>query len=181
SVPHLADLAAVARIDLPSGEWQITLAETKADSPSLEEFVGPERLPEHLGAAVARSLVTAPAERIALSEGNAPSSHPTTLVLPLQVRGRTFAALALSRKPTDRSFSPADIEEAEALAARAAVALDNAKLYKDVQQADRQKNEFLSMLAHELRNPLAPIRNAVEVLRRHGSNQSGLAWAPDGI
>jgi signal transduction histidine kinase/DNA-binding response OmpR family regulator len=181
SVPHLADLAAVARIDLPSGEWQITLAQTKADSPSLEEFVGRERLPEHLGAAVAQSLVTAPGERIALGDGNSPNAHPTTLVLPLQMRGRTLAALALSRSTADQSFSPADIEEAEALAARAAVALDNAKLYKDVQQADRQKNEFLSMLAHELRNPLAPIRNAVEVLRRHGSNQTGLAWARDVI
>ena len=32
-------------------------------------------------------------------------------------------------------------------------------------EADRRKNEFLAMLAHELRNPLAPIRNALEILR----------------
>jgi signal transduction histidine kinase len=32
-------------------------------------------------------------------------------------------------------------------------------------EADRRKDEFLAMLAHELRNPLAPIRNAVEILR----------------
>jgi two-component system, chemotaxis family, CheB/CheR fusion protein len=36
----------------------------------------------------------------------------------------------------------------------------------EVKEADRRKNEFLSMLAHELRNPLAPIRNAVQILRR---------------
>ncbi|MGH8589827.1 MAG: histidine kinase dimerization/phospho-acceptor domain-containing protein, partial [Gammaproteobacteria bacterium] len=35
----------------------------------------------------------------------------------------------------------------------------------DLSEADRRKNEFLAMLAHELRNPLAPIRNALEVLR----------------
>jgi signal transduction histidine kinase len=36
-----------------------------------------------------------------------------------------------------------------------------------VQEADRRKNEFLAMLAHELRNPLAPIRNAVHII--HGA------------
>jgi signal transduction histidine kinase len=40
----------------------------------------------------------------------------------------------------------------------------NARLYSRVQDADRRKNEFLAMLAHELRNPLAPIRNAVHIL-----------------
>jgi PAS domain S-box-containing protein len=34
-----------------------------------------------------------------------------------------------------------------------------------LQQADRRKNEFLAMLAHELRNPLAPIRNALQIIR----------------
>jgi signal transduction histidine kinase len=37
---------------------------------------------------------------------------------------------------------------------------------EDLREADRRKDEFLAMLAHELRNPLAPIRNAVEILRR---------------
>ncbi len=38
----------------------------------------------------------------------------------------------------------------------------------ELQEADRRKDEFLAMLAHELRNPLAPIRNAVEILRLSG-------------
>src|SRR5205807_3574731 len=46
-----------------------------------------------------------------------------------------------------------------------AIALDNARLYRNIQEGDRLKNEFLSMLAHELRNPLAPIRNAVHILQ----------------
>src|SRR5262249_52047952 len=46
--------------------------------------------------------------------------------------------------------------------------LDNACLYQSIQEADRRKNEFLSMLAHELRNPLAPIRNAVHLLQAQG-------------
>ncbi len=43
-------------------------------------------------------------------------------------------------------------------------------------EADRRKDEFLAMLAHELRNPLAPIRNAVELLRQSGNTKSQLEW-----
>ena len=65
------------------------------------------------------------------------------------------------------------------VAAQAAVAIDNARLYQEARSAGeqlrrsndelaaaaRQKDEFLAMLAHELRNPLAPIRNAAQVIR----------------
>jgi K+-sensing histidine kinase KdpD len=90
---------------------------------------------------------------------------PRVVALPLRAGGKTLAALALSREPSGRRFSSADLTMAEALASRAAMALENARLYRDLKQADRQKDEFLSMLAHELRNPLAPIRAAVAVLQ----------------
>ena len=101
--------------------------------------------------------------------GNAPATGPeTVLVVPLQARGRVCAALALARRAPGVPFSSADVAVAETLASRAAMALENARLYHELQEADRQKNEFLSMLAHELRNPLAPIRNANEVLGQAG-------------
>lgn len=55
---------------------------------------------------------------------------------------------------------------------------ENARLLKESRQyaealkeADRRKDEFLAMLAHELRNPLGPVRNAVEILRRSAAGQ----------
>jgi len=48
-------------------------------------------------------------------------------------------------------------------------------------EADRRKNEFLAMLAHELRNPLAPIRSAAHVLRLLGPEDEKLKWARDVI
>jgi len=45
-----------------------------------------------------------------------------------------------------------------------------------LQQADRRKNEFLAMLGHELRNPLAPIRNAVQVLKAQSAANPTLDW-----
>jgi PAS domain S-box-containing protein len=50
-----------------------------------------------------------------------------------------------------------------------------------LREADRRKDEFLATLAHELRNPLAPIRNAVELLRLQGSAEPAIAWARDVI
>ena len=91
-----------------------------------------------------------------------------------------FAAtsvLTLGFGPSGRTPGPADLALAEDLASRAAIALDNARLYKELEHADRQKNEFLSMLAHELRNPLAPIRNAAEVIRLSAPDQPRLQWA----
>jgi signal transduction histidine kinase len=46
-------------------------------------------------------------------------------------------------------------------------------------EADRRKDDFLAMLGHELRNPLAPIRNALQLLRLRGSDPNTLAWTQD--
>ncbi len=50
-----------------------------------------------------------------------------------------------------------------------------------LKEADRHKDEFLAMLAHELRNPLAPIRNAVEIMRRSALSDPQLIWSRDVI
>ncbi|HYQ92151.1 MAG TPA: PAS domain S-box protein, partial [Candidatus Competibacteraceae bacterium] len=46
-----------------------------------------------------------------------------------------------------------------------------------LKEADRRKDEFLAMLAHELRNPLAPIRHAVQIFRELGTEDPRLHWA----
>jgi CheY-like chemotaxis protein len=50
---------------------------------------------------------------------------------------------------------------------------------EELQLADRQKNEFLAMLAHELRNPLAPIRNGIELLRMSGVEPAAVQQTAD--
>jgi signal transduction histidine kinase/DNA-binding response OmpR family regulator len=85
-------------------------------------------------------------------------------IFPLLARGRTLGALTLAFGPT-RPLDPTDLATAADLASRAAVALDNARLYHEIQQADRNKNQFLATLGHELRNPLAPVRNGLTILR----------------
>ncbi|PYS56180.1 MAG: hypothetical protein DMG13_00760 [Acidobacteria bacterium] len=55
------------------------------------------------------------------------------------------------------------------------------RLEDALRQADRLKDEFLAMLAHELRNPLAPVQNAVQILRLKSPADSQLQWATDVI
>jgi signal transduction histidine kinase/DNA-binding response OmpR family regulator len=105
----------------------------------------------------------------------------TALAVPLCARGRTLGAIMLALRDARRAYGPEDLTLAADLAGRAAIALDNARLYRDVQENNRRKNEFLAMLAHELRNPLAPIRNAVEILRMLNIPDADLQWANDVI
>ncbi|HEY2021044.1 response regulator [Paraburkholderia sp.] len=63
---------------------------------------------------------------------------------------------------------------------RAAIALENALLFSAIQDGNRRKDEFLAMLAHELRNPLAPIANAAAVMRSTKAGDADvLRWASE--
>ena len=101
--------------------------------------------------------------------------------VPLLARGRALAVLALALGAAGREFDTDTLAMATKLAGRAAIALDNAQLYGKIQDEDRRKDEFLAMLAHELRNPLAPISNAVHVLQLADQTPTRLAWAVDVI
>jgi PAS domain S-box-containing protein len=64
------------------------------------------------------------------------------------------------------SFSDEDAAVLAQLATVVAVGLENARLYDSLRLADQRKDEFLATLAHELRNPLAPLRYALELIGR---------------
>ena len=55
--------------------------------------------------------------------------------------------------------------------------LTERKRVEMLEETDLRRNEFLAMLSHELRNPLAPIRNALSVMRMSGVDESALSWA----
>jgi PAS domain S-box-containing protein len=87
------------------------------------------------------------------------------LCVPLVVSGQTLGVLTFATAESGRRYTEADLALAMDLAHRAAVAIENTRLYQALRDADRRKDEFLATLAHELRNPLAPIRNALQILK----------------
>jgi signal transduction histidine kinase/CheY-like chemotaxis protein len=99
--------------------------------------------------------------------------EPTSLlVVPLQSQNTILGALVCGIGPLERRFEPSDVTLAEELARRAAVAIDNARLYELSQreralaeEASRAKDEFVALISHELRTPLSAILGWARMLR----------------
>jgi signal transduction histidine kinase/DNA-binding response OmpR family regulator len=194
TVPALADLAGVTLLGDAGPPWRSELAWAVGPGKAvhLGSLTSPEGPTDELRGALERVLATG--EQAVLDGLDVPYPPPavagetadtgrvrTALILPLLARGRTLGALTLAQGASGRRFGPGETALAEDLAGRAAVALDNARLYRDIQDADRRKDEFLAMLAHELRNPLAPIRNAVGILRQPAADPAAVTWSREVI
>ena len=92
------------------------------------------------------------------------------LAAPLVGRdGRNIGLLQLSDKE-DGDFTEEDEAILVQLAQMASVAVENSHLVHDLREQDRRKDEFLATLAHELRNPLAPLRNGLQIMKLAGGD-----------
>lgn len=103
----------------------------------------------------------------------------SVLIVSLTVRSKISGVLLLARTQSSPPYLLSDLSLVSDLASRASVALENTILMERIQEADRRKDEFLGMLAHELRNPLGPISNAVQLLRMLGGNEARLEQIRD--
>ena len=88
----------------------------------------------------------------------------SAMVTPLMGRGRVLGAMTLVMKDPEREYDEDDLQLAEELGRRAAIALDNARLYRDAQEANRAKADFLAVVSHELRTPLNAIMGYTDLL-----------------
>jgi PAS domain S-box-containing protein len=115
-------------------------------------------IPEELLAHYARS-----AEHLALLRR---LNLGATLVVPLHARGRTMGALTFTYKRSGRRYGEEERRLAEDLAHRAALAVDNSRLHREMQLAVRLRDEFLSVASHELKTPLTPLQLKLTALER---------------
>ncbi len=89
----------------------------------------------------------------------------SAMIAPLTVRGRSIGALTLASAESGRRFARKDIAFAEELAHRASVAIENARAFREAQEDNRVKDQFLATMSHELRTPLSAILGWAALLR----------------
>ena len=142
-----------------------------------------------------------PAGSVRDLRGAAPPLARSAIMVPLLLEGEVTGVVQVMADAED-VYTGLDLELLEGIALLLAVALENARLFRRVQdeleerrraerelreteealrQADRRKDEFLATLGHELRNPLNPIRSAVELLRRRAPPDRETRWAQEVI
>jgi signal transduction histidine kinase/DNA-binding response OmpR family regulator len=171
-VPSLADACQLVLYDLNKDIW---FAPAGRDKPAAGRSVSAHHRVEQVDPLLARAVreVVEKGHAQAIAPemlGNAPDlgtrrKYSSALVAPLIARGAPLGAIVCCLIGTRRTFEPDDIALIENLSGRAATALDNAQLFQTIVEGERRKDEFLAMLGHELRNPLAAIANAGELTK----------------
>jgi signal transduction histidine kinase len=170
-------LAAEATLVLVDEHQQPQVAATCVEGQQAAKELRPEELAPELLQGLQRAL-----------QSPAGDAQHGTQAWPLRHGQRVLGALLLSAPPT-----PLGVAVLDEVTTRAAGAFASAQLHQSLQEeiverrraelrleeAGKRKDEFLAMLSHELRNPLAPIGNAVEIIRRIGGHDSKLKWAAD--
>jgi signal transduction histidine kinase len=155
-VPALADEASVRFSDRSDGAVRVWVRSEDGSGSVQAVFEGSSQL-EELSRAVLHNSSVAVAE-------HDDAGRPRHLAILLASYDRPLAVLAVARNAPSRGFTSDERDLLRLIAERAAVALDNRRLYRELQERDRRKDEFLAMLSHELRNPLGAITSAAHLL-----------------
>jgi PAS domain S-box-containing protein len=183
AVPYVADWCAVdlvgeggrlehvaiAHVDPSKVEFARRLQERYPDDPNAPGGVhGVIRSGQPaMMAAIPRELLVAAArdtEHLRLLDELALTSY---ICVPLTARRRTLGALTFVAAESGRHYTAADLQFAQDLASRAALAIDNAHAYRQATDANRLKDDFLATLSHELRTPLNAVLGYAKMLNMH--------------
>lgn len=87
------------------------------------------------------------------------------MVIPILSRGGGAGAMTVAYAESGRTYDENDLEFFEEFCHHVSVLFDNARLFAEIEQRDKAKDIFLAALSHELRNPLAPIKSSLELLK----------------
>ena len=179
-VPDLADYCTIDILGRDGGYQRVGVAHVNPEKEQLlwdvARYVQPgRRIVEHLHKALVDGEHTIVPEitdamldvaQIDEEHGRILSGiRPKSLVaVPLKASGKIIGAMSVYMSESDRRYEQQDVAHLEELARRAALAVENARLFQEAEQATAARDQMLGVVAHDLRNPLHTILTASEML-----------------
>ncbi len=99
----------------------------------------------------------------------------SAIVVPMMSRGQSLGVIALARCQGRPAFDDADLQLARSVSDRAALALENANLFADAVRANQLREDVLSIVSHDLRNPLNAVAIAAQLIARGDDPKDNVA------
>ncbi|MFY1828095.1 ATP-binding protein [Myxococcus fulvus] len=182
SVPVMADWCFVDIMDETGTVQRTSVAHADASDAPLALRVrnfppGPEgsihpttRVARHAESVLVDDVDDAWLHRVAVSHAHYETMREVgfhgIMSVPLVARGRSLGALTFLAVRPSRHYTQADLDTAQDLARRAALFLDNARLYREARRSVLLRDEFLAVASHELKTPLTPLQLRLQWLRQ---------------
>jgi signal transduction histidine kinase len=195
-VPYLADWCAIDVTDGDDGFRRVALVHADPVRAEAAATLRRRFRPDpHAGPGLAHALTTGavqwrargsdPAHLVADGDARQVAAFAELgvrgyICVPMVAHGRTLGAITLV-SATDGRYGDGDVVVARDLAHRAAVAVDNGLLYREGQETNRRKDEFLASLSHELRTPLTAMLGWLRLLRAGTLDPDAVAHALETI
>jgi PAS domain S-box-containing protein len=181
AVPHIADWCsidmqteqgiqqlAVAHVDPEKVQWAKELNQKNTPDPN-----APTGLPNVLRTGQSEFYPNISDELLIASARNEEElslmryiGFTSIMIVPLLLRGKAIGAVTFVTAESGRHYTAADLSMAEELASRATLAIENAHLYSEAQNAIGVRDDFISIASHELKTPVTSLKMFTQVLQK---------------